>query len=255
MRAGDSVKQEWDEVAEAWVDFVRTGKDYYRDELNNPATFKLIGNVKGKNVLDLACGEGYNTRILAKKGARVTGADCSDRLLKYAMHEEAREKQGIQYRLLDADELKPLSNDSFDLVTCFMALQDIENYEKAIAETARILREKGRFIFSIPHPCFETMTIKGKRIKAEERYFPETKYPIEWNMERLTMKFRTTSFHRTLTRYFAALYKNHLLVTRLVEPKPTQKALHKRPNLRDTIAHPQSIVIEATKIKRYLTTS
>jgi ubiquinone/menaquinone biosynthesis C-methylase UbiE len=67
--------KEWDEAAESWVDFVRQGKDYYRDELNNPATFKLIGNVKGRLVLDLACGEGYNTRILAEKGAKMVGVD------------------------------------------------------------------------------------------------------------------------------------------------------------------------------------
>ena len=70
-----NIKKEWNDAAESWVDFVRKGKDYYRDELNNPATFKLMGDVNGQIVLDLACGEGYNTRILARKGAKVTGVD------------------------------------------------------------------------------------------------------------------------------------------------------------------------------------
>lgn len=74
MRKIRNIKKEWDDAVESWVEFVRKGKDYYRDELNNPATFKLIGDVKGKHVLDLACGERYNTRILATKGAKVTGA-------------------------------------------------------------------------------------------------------------------------------------------------------------------------------------
>ena len=74
--------KEWDEAAESWVDFVRQGKDYYRDELNNSAFFRLIGNVKGRLVLDLACGEGYNTRILAKKGAKVVGIDFSAKLMR-----------------------------------------------------------------------------------------------------------------------------------------------------------------------------
>jgi ubiquinone/menaquinone biosynthesis C-methylase UbiE len=243
-----AVKDEWDQAAEAWVDFVRTGKDYNRDNLNNPAAFKLIGNVKGKTVLDLACGEGYNTRILARKGAKAIGADFSNRLLRYARQAETREKLGVQYYLLDADELGAFPKNSFDLVTCFMALQDIENHEKAISEVARVLKEKGRFIFSIPHPCFEVMTIKGKRIKAEEDYFKETEYPIQWNMERLNLPFITTSIHRSLTQYFDALYKNHLLVTRLVEPKPTRKVLLRCPPLRDTLAHPQSLIIETVKI-------
>lgn len=59
----DKFTKEWDEASEPWADFVREGKDYFRDEMNNPAFFKVIGNVRGKHVLDLSCGEGYNTRI------------------------------------------------------------------------------------------------------------------------------------------------------------------------------------------------
>jgi len=74
----ESMKKEWNDAAESWVDFVRKGKDYYRDELNNPATFGLTGDVRDRLVLDLACGEGYNTRILARKGAKVAGVDFSE---------------------------------------------------------------------------------------------------------------------------------------------------------------------------------
>ncbi|MCJ7770432.1 class I SAM-dependent methyltransferase [Candidatus Bathyarchaeota archaeon] len=72
----------WDEASEAWADFVRTGKDYFRDALNNPATFKMIGEIAGLRVLDLACGEGYNTRILARKHAEITGVDKSGELAR-----------------------------------------------------------------------------------------------------------------------------------------------------------------------------
>lgn len=57
MRKSESIGREWDDASESWADFVREGKDYYRDELNNPASFELIGEVKGKTILDLACGE------------------------------------------------------------------------------------------------------------------------------------------------------------------------------------------------------
>ena len=156
LRKKENIKKEWNDAAESWTDFVRKGKDYYRDELNNPATFKLIGDVKGRLVLDLACGEGYNTRILARKGAKVTGVDFSEKLIELAKREEDKEKLGICYHVLDATNLKGLSSNHFDLVTCFMSLQDIENYKRAISEVARVLRSRGRFIFSIPHPCFET---------------------------------------------------------------------------------------------------
>jgi hypothetical protein len=67
----ESVKKQWDEAAEPWTDFVRNGKDFCREEMNNPALFQLLGNIKGKKTLDLACGEGSNTRILARGRAHI----------------------------------------------------------------------------------------------------------------------------------------------------------------------------------------
>lgn len=248
MSREDRIKREWDDAAESWADFVRKGKDYYRDELNNPATFELIGDVRGQIVLDLACGEGHNTRILARKGAKVTGVDFSEKLIELAKREEVKEKLGIRYIILDATNLKGLSNNHFDLATCFMSLQDIENYKRAISEVARILRNRGRFIFSIPHPCFETIIVKGKRMSAKKQYFSEIKYPIQWNMNRLAKPFKTTSFHRTLTDYFEALCSSRLFVSRLIEPRPTREGILKHAKLRKVLLIPQSIIIESIKI-------
>ena len=248
MHKKERIKKEWDESAESWVDFVRGGKDYYRYGLNNPAAFKMIGDVRGQVILDLACGEGYNTRILARKGAQLVGVDFSEKLIEFARQKENEEKLGIAYYVMDATNLREFMDNHFDLVTCFMALQDIENYEEAIAEVARVLKNRRRLVFSIPHPCFETITLKRKRISAAERYFGTVKYPIQWNMERLAKPFRTTSFHRTLTDYFEVLYRNKLFVSRVVEPKLTKEALQKYPSLRDVLARPQSIVIESIKI-------
>lgn len=243
----DGLSREWDNAAESWVDFVRRGKDYYRDELNNPAAFRLIGNVKGRFVLDLACGEGYNTRILARKGAKVVGVDFAAKLVRLARIEEAREKLGIDYHIVDATDLSKFPSDYFDLATCFMALQDIENYRKAVSEVSRVLKNKGRFVFSIPHPCFEMVVDKGNRISTTERYFGAGENHIQWKMERLSKPFQTTSFHRTLTDYFDALHENRLLVMRLVEPQPTKRGIKKHPPLKEVLLRPHSVIMESVK--------
>ncbi len=239
----------WDIAAEGWVDFVRTGRDYFRDCLNNPATFKLVGSVKGKKVLDLACGEGYNTKILARKGAKVTAVDRSKKLIDLARIEERRDRLDIRYYRMDANSLKGISDNSFDLVTCFMALHDIEDYEGAVAEAARVLKQGGRFVFSIPHPCFEKLMVNGARISAAEKYFDKIEYLIEWDMERLRKKFKTVSFHRTLTDYSLALAKNGFFISRLDEPRPTLDAVRKHPSLKDELIRPQSIIFESIKAK------
>ena len=131
-RDEDIIRKEWNGAIESWTDFVRKGKDYYREGLNNPTAFQLIGNVEGLTVLDLACGEGSNTRILASKKTKVTGIDFSERMLESAIKEEERERLGICFKLMNATDLHEFSNNQFDLVTCFMALQDIHDFEKTI---------------------------------------------------------------------------------------------------------------------------
>lgn len=267
MAGNDRISREWDAAGESWADFVREGKDYYREEMNNPAFFNVLGDIAGKWVLDLACGEGYNTRILARKGAEAVGVDFSENLIELAKQEENEERHGITYLVLDAADMKELSNSQFDIVTCFMALMDIEHYEEALSEVSRVLNKNGIFVFSIPHPCFEW----GKTEDAEEiaewkyaegkegaqerivlglevkRYFGISMIPVQWT-NRVLRPFTTTSFHRTLTDYFQALYRNGFLVARLVEPKPTAKGVREYPSLRKHMKIPHSVIIEATKI-------
>lgn len=237
----------WDEAASSWLDFVRSGKDFHRDRLNNPATFALIGNVGGQVVLDVACGEGCNTRMLARQGVEIIGIDFSEKMIEFAKKKEEEEKLGIRYYVMDAADLSKLPNSHFDLVTCFMSLQDIREYRKAISEVARVLKSRGRFVFSVPHPCFENMIARGKRINASRRYFGEAMYVLSWGMERLAKAFRTTTFHRTLTDYVDALHRSRLLVSRLVEPRPTREGLLKYPHLRRHVLTPQSIIVESVK--------
>ncbi len=247
MRKDEHIKRAWDAASRAWVDFVRTGKDYTRDRLNNPAAFDMIGSVEGLIVLDLACGEGYNTRILARRGARVTGVDFSERLIEYARAEEEKERLGIQYYVRDAIDVTGLTDSYFDLVTCFMALQDVAEYRKAISEVSRVLKPRCRFVFSIPHPCFETIVLNGKKANVSTRYFEQAEYTIQWSMERLSIPFSTIAFHRTLTDYFDALYRNSLKVSRLVEPRLTEKACQQYPCLEGILHRPQAVIIEAKK--------
>jgi ubiquinone/menaquinone biosynthesis C-methylase UbiE len=268
MTNKNAASREWDEASESWADFVREGKDYYRDEMNGPATFKMIGNVEGKRVLDLSCGEGSNARVLARKGAKVTGVDFSAKMIELASKREEDEKSGIDYYVSDAANLKDFGSGCFDIVACFMALMDVERYGDAISEVARVLKKNGRFVFTIPHPCFEWWgeTASGEKIaewKYREgtentgekealylqvmNYFGIVKGEVSWDMKRLAKPFKTTSFHRTLTDYFQALYKSGFLVARLVEPKPTSRGMAKYPSLRKHMKIPHSMIIEAIK--------
>lgn len=250
----NKVQKQWDDSAEAWTEFVRTGKDYYRDELNNPAMFELLGNITGMVILDLACGEGYNTRIMAQKGAITTGVDFSEKMIRFACEKEEKEPLGAVYSVGDACQL-PFFDCTFDVVACFMALQDIKDYKNTVKEVKRVLKPGGRFVFVIPHPCFEKRVLHGTVIGGWEyqgekalyykvdQYFDTHGYTITWNMARLTTHFETTAFHRTLTDYVDALYAAGLFISRLKEPQPTQKG--RTFPMETALRVPQSLIVEA----------
>jgi toxoflavin synthase len=76
---------------------------------------KLIGDVEGKSVLDVACGEGHFTRLLRKAGAaHVVGMDISRRMIDLAREQETHQPLGIEYRVEDARTV--VDHPDFDLV-------------------------------------------------------------------------------------------------------------------------------------------
>src|SRR5581483_11602810 len=70
--------------------------DFARQALLNPAIFTLLGNdIQGKKILDAGCGQGYLCRLLAKRGAIVTGVEPSENWYRYALEREQAEHLGI----------------------------------------------------------------------------------------------------------------------------------------------------------------
>ena len=71
----------WDANAAIWVEHVRAGYDRYRELFTLPAFLASVPDLSGLEVIDLGCGEGSNTRALARRGARMTGLDLSSRMI------------------------------------------------------------------------------------------------------------------------------------------------------------------------------
>ena len=89
MHLGEQeVSKYWNGNSAVWAEQVRKGFDVYREVLNNPSIFQLIGKVEGKTLLDAGCGEGHNTRKLATLGANVVGIDLSSKMIQLAQEEE-----------------------------------------------------------------------------------------------------------------------------------------------------------------------
>jgi ubiquinone/menaquinone biosynthesis C-methylase UbiE len=148
----DSSTLSWDRIADQWTDHADSND--YRNVFLIPHTFALLGEVAGKRVLDVGCGEGGYSRILARKGADVTAIDGSARLIDIARRRTEKESLTIAFEVRNANSLHGLEEGSFDIVLAAMSLMDVEDYDGAVGEIYRVLRKGGEFLMSITHPCF-----------------------------------------------------------------------------------------------------
>jgi SAM-dependent methyltransferase len=106
----------------------------------------ILGEVAGKDVIELGCGTAYFGAWLAKRGARVTGVDITPAQLETARR--MQQETGVELTLIEADAAQvPLPDSSFDLaISEYGASIWVDPY-KWIPEAARLLRTGGRLAF------------------------------------------------------------------------------------------------------------
>jgi len=239
----EDVARYWDQNADLWADHVRKGWDHCREHFNNPAFLRFIGDLDGKTVLDAGCGEGYNTRLLARSGARVTGVDISPKMIGLARQQEQREPLGIRYEVASFSDLSLFDDASFDTVVSIMALMDGPDFGDASREILRVLQSPGELIFSITHPCFMTRGYgwmedeNGNATKLTvSDYFDNQPYVERWRFKGPAPKdakpFAVPVFPRTLSEYVNTLVRTGFVLEEIEEPRPSEDACKEHPWLR-----------------------
>jgi len=262
----DRIASFWDENAPDWIEAVRAGWDAYREYVNNPAFFGMLGDISSMRVLDVGCGEGYNTRKFADLGAEVVGIDVSRLMIAAAREHESERPRGIEYHQMPAGDLGAFEDGSFDAVLSTMALMDLGDYAESIAEIARVLKGGGLFQFSVSHPCTMTRAWEWLRDEGGDKcglvvgdYFglqggsPGSDVD-EWyfsaappDVRRTARPFRIPRFFRTLSDYFNTLTDAGLRVEKLAEPHASKEACEKCPNVADTRIIPYFLIFRCRK--------
>ncbi|CAN7773300.1 class I SAM-dependent methyltransferase [Variovorax sp. LjRoot175] len=222
----------------------------------------MLPPVSGLHGLDVGCGEGSNTRNLARLGARMFAVDIAPTFIRHAQDAERAASLNIDYRVADAMAL-PFDAGSFDFVTAFMSLMDMPDPARAVREACRVLRPGGFLQFSILHPCFvppHRKVLRDRNGKARAiqigGYFEATDGRVDsWWFSTLTNRerkkvesFNTPIFHRTLSQWFDVVTGAGLVVAQLGEPTAGADSSYIEAVLDDTRVAPLSLHMRATRL-------
>ncbi|HTZ38396.1 MAG TPA: class I SAM-dependent methyltransferase [Stellaceae bacterium] len=255
------VARYWEANAATWTRHARAGYDIYRDGLNTPAFLAMLPPVRGLAGLDIGCGEGSNTRALARLGARMHAIDVAPTFIRHAREAERAEPLGIAYLTADATNL-PFAPGAFDFATAFMSLMDMADHSAGLREAARVLRPGGFLQFSILHPCFAPPHRRVLRdadgtTRAIEvaGYFDATDGRIDsfWMTDAppeerdKTAPFRVPRFHRTLSGWVELVVAAGLVIERFGEPRVSADRAKAQPALEDTLVAPLFLHVRASK--------
>jgi 2-polyprenyl-6-hydroxyphenyl methylase/3-demethylubiquinone-9 3-methyltransferase len=107
-----------------------------------------LAPLAARDVLDVGCGGGILAEAMARRGARVTGIDLSEKPLRVAQLHLLESALQVRYELAAAEDFAARHAGSFDLVTCMELLEHVPDPASTVAACARLLRPGGRAFFS-----------------------------------------------------------------------------------------------------------
>lgn len=240
----------WDRAIDVWEDFQERGKDFSRDQVHGPALRRAIGPLRGRSALDLGCGQGRFTRVLARAGARVVGVDWSREMIRAAQVHERSRPLGIEYHCWDARGLeRELRGRRFDVVVGCMSFMDMPEVHRVLRNARRLLKPNGRLVFSVSHPG-STAALRWERSGIRDRgamlvgpYFNKHVGLTEWRMRRLLRPFDTVYWHRTLEQWFRLLRRAGFVVEGVSELHPTPAQVRRNPLLEGSRRFPFYLVV------------
>ena len=207
--AGDI--RDWNRIAATYAGMVATPDDRIYPQFH-AALWECLGDLHGRDVLDLGCGHGWLSHAMQQAGARVWGIDGSAELLRRARDAYPE----IDFAEHDLTRGLPPTDRTFDRIVAYMVLMDLPEIGPLVAAVRRVLKPDGRFIFTIPHPCFFHYPARrdlatGRLARMVAGYLR----PDVWRIENFGGH---NHYHRSLTDYADHLRANRLAITRLYEP-------------------------------------
>lgn len=213
----------WDKLA-YWYDgwMGADGSDHHQ-KLAIPAVLDLLNLQTAEQVLDLGAGQGVLAPYVAGTGAIYTGVEISHRLVALARKRHSahgRFLQGDARRLPEIPRLKP---EQFDAAVFLLSIQDMNPLDALLNAAAWALREGGRLVILMTHPCFRIPRQSGwgydderqLHFRRVDSYLKPLSVPMKpYGKQQSGVSI---SFHRPLSHYINGLAVCGFLIDALRE--------------------------------------
>ncbi len=148
MNADPLELQKFSDLAHRWWDPTSEFRPLHEI---NPLRLEWINArapLAGKNVIDIGCGGGILSESMARKGARVTGIDLSEKALKVADLHSLESGVAVRYKLIAAEEMATQEAGQYDVVTCMEMLEHVPDPGAIVRAAATLVKPGGQVFFS-----------------------------------------------------------------------------------------------------------
>ena len=218
------------------------------DSANNleekPALFSLAPDLSGKAVLDLGCGYGENCAEFLRLGAsKVTGIDLSEKMLEIARSEHPE----IEFIRGDMSDLSFIEG-KYDVILSSLALHYIADFGKFAKEVYELLNHDGYFIFSQEHPL-TTAPVSGASWSKDENgnvlHYNLTDYTRSGKRSNTWFVDGVEKYHRTFSDIVNALVSAGFMITKMLEPTPSEEIIKRDPRWEKDLHKPNFLLVKA----------
>lgn len=222
-------KKRWNTNAAFWDEYMGETNNQFHNELIKPMTEKLLEVKKDERIIDIACGHGNFSRRLAELKAQVLAIDYSSELIDKAKKRSSNYQ--IDYRVIDATDrasLEKLGANTYDSAVSNMALMDMSELMPLAMGLGNLLKNDGKFVFSVMHPCFQNpdlVKIVEEEVLGNEiitrKSIKITKYIGSQHYEGIAINKQPVSqiyFHRPLSVLLGVFFEAGFCLDKIEEP-------------------------------------
>lgn len=188
---------------------------HYGPDIGDESDLRLLGDLRGRRVLELGCGSAPASVAFARQGAIALAVEASDELAVLARRRCEQEGVRVELRQGDLADLAFIRADSVDVVFSAYALAYVEDLSRVFRQVHRVLKVGAPLVFSLPHPFYDTIDEDGNQpLLVRRSYFDRTDIGSDDNGSTEPRQ------HHTIADLYTVLFRASYRVDAMLEPQP-----------------------------------